>query len=321
MTQEYKLTYSEVLESISKQEFTIFNDVVCKPDQEFSLASLKNKVEQGLYFLSSSFESELNNISNSLILVDFEPKDYNSNTYIKVENPQLTHYSISNKFEQKPTPSIHETAIINPKAKIHKSAHIGPYCIIGDCEIQENVQLLSSITINNNVIIKKNTIIEANSLIGARGMAWIWNAEGKRVMQPQLGGVIIGEDCIIGSDISIVRGSLSENTYIGNGTIIAHGTKIGHGSYIEDQVHMANNVSLAGNTRIGKQVFLGSACIISSNVSVAEGCIVGAGSVLNRSIEEKHATIVGVPGKIIKKNNFKHKPNGAPKPFKKKPNE
>lgn len=318
MTQEYKLTYSEVLESISKQEFTIFNDVVCKPDQEFSLASLKNKVEQGLYFLSSSFESELNNISNSLILVDFEPKDYNSNTYIKVENPQLTHYSISNKFEQKPTPSIHETAIINPKAKIHKSAHIGPYCIIGDCEIEENVQLMSHITINDNVLIKKNTIIEANSLIGARGMAWIWNTKGERVMQPQLGGVIIGEECIIGSDISIVRGSLSENTYIGNGTIIAHGTKIGHGCYINNQVHMANNVSLAGNAKIGERAFLGSACTISSNVSIPEGAIVGAGAVVNKSIEIPYSTIVGVPGKVINTQNYINKPNGAPIPFKKK---
>jgi UDP-3-O-[3-hydroxymyristoyl] glucosamine N-acyltransferase len=132
-----------------------------------------------------------------------------------------------------------------------------------------------------------------------------------------LGGVIIEEDCVLGSDISIVRGSLTENTVIGKGTVMAHGTKIGHGCKVGSYVHFANNVSLAGNCIISDRVFLGSACVVSSNVFLPTGCILGAGSVLNKSIEEEFVTLIGVPARVIKKNNFESKPNGAPKPFKK----
>ncbi|HMT27869.1 MAG TPA: DapH/DapD/GlmU-related protein, partial [Bacteroidia bacterium] len=154
--------------------------------------------------------------------------------------------------------------------------------------------------------------------IGARGMAWIWDEDGERVMQPQTGGVIIEEDCILGTGIAIVRGSLSENTIIGKGTVMAHGTKIGHGCVVGQHVHFANNVSLAGNAILGDRVFLGSGCVVSSNVKIGEGCIVGAGAVVHKSIEENYCTVAGVPATIIKRNNFESKPKGAPRPFRSK---
>lgn len=317
--QVLEFTYSELVKLV--QMFDPTAEVMstnAEAEKRFALSSTKHKVENGVYYLISDYKQEAESIKNSVILVDYRPEQSDSNTYIKVMNPQLIHYKISATFEKKVVPGIHPTAIIHPKAQISKSAYIGPYCIIGDCIIGENVSLLGHITINDDVVIKQNTVIEANSLIGARGMAWIWDENGERIMQPQLGGVIIEEDCLLGSDISIVRGSLSENTTVGRGTVMAHGTKIGHGSQIGKHVHLANNVSLAGNAQIGDRVFLGSACVVSPNVFIAEGCIVGAGSVVNKSVHEKYATIVGVPGQVIKKDNFEYKPKGAPKPFKSK---
>jgi UDP-3-O-[3-hydroxymyristoyl] glucosamine N-acyltransferase len=286
-------------------------------DSKYTLASIKNKIDHGLYYLSNEYISEAGSIFNSVILIDDDKINNPSNIYIKVNNPQLANYKIALSKETITISGIHPTALIDKDAVINTSAHIGPYCIIGKCVIEANVSLLGHITINDNVIIKKNTIIEANSIIGARGMAWIWDEEGERIMQPQLGGVIIEENCILGSDISIVRGSLNENTTIGKGTIIAHGTKIGHGCIVGGLVHMANNVTLAGNANIGERVFLGSGCVVSSNIKIAEGCIIGAGSVVIKSVTEKYATIAGVPGKIINITNFKNKPLGVPKPFKK----
>jgi len=173
------------------------------------------------------------------------------------------------------------------------------------------------VVIEDNVILKKNSFIDSNSVIGAAGLAWIWDSNGNRIIQPQLGGVIIGEDCILATDVTIVRGSLSENTNIGTGTVIAHGTKIGHGSIINDHVHIANNVSIAGNANVGERCFLGSACVISSNITIADNCIVGAGAVVAKNVTENYVTLAGVPAKIIKRSNYEDKPKGAPKPFKK----
>lgn len=283
----------------------------------FRLASIKDVIDNGFYYLTDQYIDQVVSVYNSVILTDSENNPINGNIHILVKNPQLEYYKISSFFEEKLHSYIHPTAIIDKDALIHSTAYIGPFCIIGKSIIGENVQLLHHITVTDSVEIKKNTIIEGNSTIGARGMAWIWDDNGERVMQTQFGGVKIGENCIIGTDITIVRGSLNENTKIGNDTIIAHGTKIGHGCYVGNKVHFANNVSLAGNARINDRVFLGSGSIVSSNVTIEESCIVGAGAVVNKSYSEKNCTLVGVPAVILKNNDFDLKPNGVPMPFKK----
>lgn len=288
------------------------------PQQTFRLASIKQKQSHGLYYINIDYLDEIETIEYSVILVNEKVERSDSNIYIVVNNPQLIHYKISGMLTTPMLPGIHPTAIIHPEAEISDTAHIGPYCIIGKCILEDHVILHYNVIVNDNVVIKSNTNIEGHAVIGARGMAWIWNDSGERVMQAQFGGVIIEEDCIIGSDITIVRGSLTEYTRIGKGTIMAHGTKIGHGCQIGDYVHFANNVSLAGNVTISERVFLGSGSVVSSQVSVAEGCIVGAGSVLNKSVEEAFVTLAGVPARVIKHNNFENKPKGVPKPFKNK---
>ena len=157
-----------------------------------------------------------------------------------------------------------------------------------------------------------NTEIEPNSYIGANGVAGMWDETGKRIGQPQFGGVIVEEDCFIGSDVSIVRGSVNEETLIKRGTLIAHGTKIGHGSEIGEECHLANNVSLAGNARIGSRSFLGSACVLSSHVSIANDCVIAAGAVVAKSFTDPFLVLAGVPAKIIDKVLDDKKFNGIP---------
>lgn len=315
----FQFTLKEIIQFLEKENIS-FEVRIGKgkfESEKFSLASTRNKIEFGIYFLDSSQHSQSGTIHNSIILTDqFDTKE-GSNALIVVDDPQLTHYKLALSREEKIGAFIHPTAIIHKDAKISVSAHIGPYCVIGKCKIGEGVVLTGSVTVNDGSEIRSNTIIESQTVIGARGMAWIWDENGGRLMQPQIGGVIIEEDCIIGSGISIVRGSLSENTIIGRGTVMAHGTRIGHGSVVGKLVHFANNVSLAGNTNIADRVFLGSGSVVSSNVSISEGCIVGAGAVVHRSVEEKNCTLAGVPAVIVKRNNYESKPKGAPKPYNK----
>ena len=285
-------------------------------DKEYAPASIKSIIDGGIYFIVDGAPQLFQAIHNSIILTNKPQQSCNNNLLFVVSNPQLVHYKLTALLEVPPMAGIHPTAVISQNASIHPSAYIGPYCCIGDAIISENVCLHEHVVIKDQVIIGRGTVIDAGTSIGVRGMAWIWDDEGNRVMQPQLGGVIIGEGCTIGSNISIVRGSLSENTVIGDGTVIAHGSMIGHGAQIGRLVHFANNVSIAGNARLGDRVFLGSSCVVSSNVTVEEGCIVGAGSVVTKSCMEKNATIVGVPAQVVKRENYNSKPSGAPKPFK-----
>ncbi|MAZ72137.1 MAG: UDP-3-O-(3-hydroxymyristoyl) glucosamine N-acyltransferase [Flavobacteriaceae bacterium] len=311
----------QILEFLGTEQITfeIEGDTSYFEDKPLRFASTKNKVEFGCYYLTQDYIFQSTTIKKSIVLTDASLKEISkgtNNVFVWVENPQRVHYKIAARFAEKMKNGIHSTAIVSENASVDPTAYIGPYCVLEACKIEAGVQLLNNVIVRDNVIIGARTVIEGNSVIGARGMAWIWDEDGKRVIQPQLGGVHIGSDCIFGTDITIVRGSLSENTVVGSGTIMAHGTKIGHGSIIGAFVHMANNVSLAGNAHIGTRTFLGSACVISSNVRIAANCIVGAGAVVNKSNDIAFATLVGVPAKILEKDNYLKKSKGVPKPYK-----
>ena len=280
----------------------------------YKFASIKNVISQGIYFFEDVSVLKKFHFKNSIIFCS-EPFETENNLII-VENPQLSHYKVNASINTVKLVGISSSSKISPEAQIGKEVYIGENCVIGNCIIEDYVVIKHNVVVEDNVIIGKNTFIDSNSVIGAGGLAWIWDPNGVRIIQPQLGGVIVGEDCVLATDVTIVRGSLSENTLIGRGTVIAHGTKIGHGTIVKEHVHMANNVSLAGNAVIGERTFLGSACVVSSNVSVADNCIVGAGAVVNKSVEESFVTVAGVPARIIKRANYDEKPNGAPKPFK-----
>lgn len=278
-------------------------------------ANFKKKISNGLYHVTEGFNGSVEEIKNSIIVTNCDLET--ENTLILVENPQLVYYIILQFFKKTPINTIDRTAIIHPEAIIGKNVNIGAYSVIGKCNIEDDVCIQAHVVIYEKVTIKKATFIDCHCCIGPEGLVWIWDEKGNRIHQPQLGGVLIEENCHIGTDVTIVKGSLSEDTIIGAETVISHGTKIGHGAKIGKLVHMANNVSLAGNTTVGNRSYLGSGSIVSSNVEIANNCIVGAGAMVNKSFREDYCTLVGVPARILNKENYKEKGKGTPLPYKK----
>lgn len=303
--------YEQILHFIKKEGFTFeIKGYKAKTEDTFGLASVKNQINGGIYFAESKAIIEKVNCDYAIILVKEFPID-EKYAYIKVENPQLVHYTLSHLFIEEKKHRIHPTAIISSNAVIGTNVHIGPYSILENCKIGDNVRIEAHVVIKDNCEIGNNSVIDCNSVIGADGIAWAWKNEKERVIQKQLGGVVIGSECHIGTDVTIVRGSVSEFTSIGDKVLISHGTKIGHGCTIKELVHLANNVSLAGNAHVSEKSYLGSAAVVSSNVSIGRNCIVGAGAVVTETFEENNLILVGVPAKpkILDKDKFK----GVPK--------
>ena len=62
---------------------------------------------------------------------------------------------------------IHQTALINPKAKLHSSVKVGPFSFIGrNVEIDENTEVQSHVSIVGYTKIGKNNIIYPFASIG-----------------------------------------------------------------------------------------------------------------------------------------------------------
>ena len=54
-----------------------------------------------------------------------------------------------------------------------------------------------------------------------------------------------------------------------------------------------------GRIAIGDDVFIGAESVILPGVTIANNCIIGAGSVVTHSITEEYSVAAGVPAKVI----------------------
>lgn len=221
--------------------------------------------------------------------------------FILCEDPHLAFFHAAQLFfPERNNEGIHPTAQIHPEAKIHSSAEIAAFAVVGNCSIGPNCRIGAHVTIFDNTIIEEDVEIEANSCIGATGVFWAWTKNGGKIKLPQLGGTRLEKGSFLGTDVTVVRGSFSnETTTIGQDCNIAHGSKIGHSCILEKHVHLANNISLGGKVHLGEACFLGSGAVVRPGVSVAANTTIGAGAVVVKNVEDEGLTMAGVPAKPL----------------------
>lgn len=223
-------------------------------------------------------------------------------TAIRTPDPRLAFYRLSHEFapEARP-PGIHPTAVVSPEAQVHPQAYVGPHCVLGRCQVGPGVSLVSHVSLLDGSVIGANTRVEPGACIGATGVVWAWGPDGRQWEMAQLGGVRIGEECFVGSNVSVVRGSLKE-TIIEDRCHIAHGSMIGHDVRLGESVHLANNVALGGACTIGERSFLGSGCSCRPAVELARNTVVGTGAVVVGDHLEPGQVLVGVPARPMERN-------------------
>jgi UDP-3-O-[3-hydroxymyristoyl] glucosamine N-acyltransferase len=278
-------------------------------ENSLRFSSLFRPRDKGIYFVDGEIP-KLTEIAGAIFIA--AASSAATSQVIVVSHPQVAYYKLMQHFFGKaPSAGVHHTAIVDPLADIHPSAHIGPYCVVEGGSIGENTVLSSHVVVMHGTTIGSNVTVESHSTIGATGVAWAWcPLTEERVSQPQIGGTRIGNSVFIGTDVTIVRGSINEITSIGAGTVIAHGSKIGHGARIGNNSHFANNVSIAGNVTLGEKCFLGAASVIRPKITLADKTIVGAGAVVVKDQSAPSQVLQGVPATVAKP---KRQLSGVPK--------
>jgi len=149
-----------------------------------------------------------------------------------------------------------------------------------------------------------------------------------------------GSDCRIGIFVNLYDCEIGDRTMIGPFIEIQRGVKIGsrckvqshsficEGITIEDEVFVGHGVIFTNDrhprstneqgepltdgewklekTIVRKGASIGSGAVILPGIEIGEGAVVGAGAVVVESVPA-HATVVGVPAKMIKKDECSSK--------------
>jgi len=148
--------------------------------------------------------------------------------------------------------------------------------------------------------------------------------EGVKLSQfINLYGCEIGDGTKIGAFVEIQKNSnvgknckISSHTFVCEGVTIEDNVFIGHGvMFINDSYPRAANEDgslqteadwKVETTRICKGASLGSGVTILSNITVGEGALVGAGSVVTKDVPP-HTVVAGNPAKILRSLKGKSK--------------
>ena len=129
---------------------------------------------------------------------------------------------------------IHNSSIIDKKAKISNKVKIGPFCYVGpNVELAENVELISNVHIEGNTFVGANTRIFPFACIGTQPQDLKYKGEQNNLR--------IGENNLIREYVTINPGTQGggSKTVIGNNCLFMISSHIAHDCIIGNNVIIA----------------------------------------------------------------------------------
>jgi UDP-3-O-[3-hydroxymyristoyl] glucosamine N-acyltransferase len=233
----------------------------------------------------------------SAIILDGPFSSTTGKVLIKVANARVAFARALPMFFPEPEPpaGIHPTAIVSSSARIDPTAHIGPYCVIGDnvkisarcllhganhvaagCRLGEQVVLFPNAVIYHGCELGNRVRIHSGTVVGSDGFGYVLDAGIHRKV-PQIGSVIIRDDVEIGANVTIDRGALGP-TIIGKGTKIDNLVQIAHNVAIGENCLLVAQAGIAGSTKLGNYVILGGQVGLAGHLKIGNKVSVAAQS-------------------------------------------
>jgi UDP-3-O-[3-hydroxymyristoyl] glucosamine N-acyltransferase len=259
-----------------------------------------------LAFLANPrYRSELAHTAASAVVLRAEDAENAQVACLVAANPQAAFARIAALYDPRtlPFPGTHASASIDPSAQVHPHASIGAFvsigarsviaagaivgagCVIGeDCVVGEECELVARVTLVCRVRLGRRVLVHPGAVLGADGFG---NAmeNGRWLKIPQLGGVLIGDDCEIGANTTIDRGTL-DDTVLEEDVRLDNQIQIAHNVHIGAHTAMAGCVGVAGSTKIGRYCLIAGAVGINGHIEICDHVVIhAAGTVLN-SIDE-----------------------------------
>lgn len=229
-------------------------------------------------------------------------------------DPYVAFAKVATLFDRQPAaaPGIHASAIVAATARVAAGASIGAFCVVEDgariddgavlgahcivgprCVVGAQSRLVARVTLVQDVTLGRRVLIHPGAVLGADGFGLAFE-QGHWIKVPQLGGVVVGDDCEIGANTTIDRGALGDTVLeddvrLDNQIQIAHNVRIGAHSAL------AGCSAVAGSATIGRYCLIGGAAGILGHLSIADRVTVTAMSLVTHSIREPGEYSSGTP--------------------------
>ena len=279
------------------------------------VGTLADATRGQLSFLANPrYRSQLSSTGAGVVVLRADDAGAFAGTALVARDPYVAFARIAALFERKPAhaPGVHPTAFVDADAVVDPTACIGPHasigarsriqaravvgpgCVIGeDCDVGEDCELQARVTLLTRVRLGKRVRILPGAVLGAAGFGLAMDA-GRWVNVPQLGGVVVGDDCEIGANTTIDRGALGD-TVLEEDVRLDNQIQIGHNVRIGAHTAMAGCAAVAGSAKIGRHCLIGGAAGILGHLEVCDRVVVTAMLLVTHSIREPGEYSSGTP--------------------------
>jgi UDP-3-O-[3-hydroxymyristoyl] glucosamine N-acyltransferase len=212
-----------------------------------------------------------------------------------------------------PPPGIDPTAVVDPSALLGAHVRIGPQCVIqagahiGDhtvlmaqsfigreAKIGMDCTLWPQVVVRDGCRIGNRVILHSGCVIGSDGFGYRF-AEGRHVKIPQIGGVIIEDDCELGANTAVDRGKFS-NTIIGQGSKLDNLVQVGHNVRLGKHTILVAHVAIGGSVRAGDYLVMGGGSVVADHQTIGAGSQVAGFSAVVTDLPDGDR-VVGAPAR------------------------
>jgi UDP-N-acetylglucosamine acyltransferase len=174
---------------------------------------------------------------------------------------------------------IHPSAIVSPQARVHETAEIGPYCIIGDdVIIGAHTRLTAHIYCEGVTVIGEDNLFYPYSTVGVASQDKKYRGERAETR--------IGNGNTIREFVTIHRGTQGGGliTQIGDGNLLMAYVHIAHDVKVGSHTTLANGVTFAGHVTIEDYANIGAHSGVHQFCRVGRHSIIGGYSVVVQDV-------------------------------------
>ncbi len=188
-------------------------------------------------------------------------------------------------------------AVIGAGAEIGSGSYIGANAVIGDRVMIGADAWIGPMTSVYCALVGDNVTLHPGVRVGQDGFGFAPDPAGF-IKVPQLGRVIIQDNCDIGANTTIDRGT-SSDTVIGEGTWIDNLVQIAHNVRIGRRCIIAAQTGISGSTEIGDYVMIGGQAGLTGHLKIGDGAMIAAQSGVMRDVgpRERVAGSPAMPAK------------------------
>ena len=225
-----------------------------------------------------------------------------SGNFIIVNDAYAAFTKVLSFFNVNVTTEISDKAYVHTSAKIGANVHIYPFVYIGEnVSIGDNCILYPNVTVNAHCTIGSNCILHSGAVIGSDGFGFAPIEDGTFHKIPQLGNVIIEDNCEIGANTCVDRATMG-STIIRKGVKLDNLIQVAHNVEIGEHTVIAAQTGISGSTKIGHHNMIGGQVGFVGHIIVAPYTKINAQSAVASNIKKEGLILSGSPVIDIKQH-------------------